>query len=139
MFVIGGAWIIFRQEVDNLTGYMAVAFFGYTAIFSLWIMFSNQYLHIMDGGFSLRHLGRVYDYSWEDCKEFRVWRVVFVKFVVFNSTNPNRRGLALFDRYLSKCNDGLPDTYGLPAKNLAMLLNKYRTQAINQASNSTSV
>ena len=135
-FVVSGVWIAVKGDADIGDGdvkalLLSAAVFGGSAIAAALALLMNNRLEISGDSFSLRHLGRTYLYNWSECSEFRVWKMVIIEFVVFQTTNPKKRGLAWLDQKFARCNDGLPDTYGLPAKELTRLMNERRKAALS--------
>lgn len=130
ILVAAGAWLVLKVDTDSVAILVAAVFFGACALLAFLMLLEKSHLEITNEGFKLRHFGRAYQYQWSECSEFRVWKIGLIEAVVFQTTNPDKRGLAWLDQKLSQCNDGLPDTYGLLAIELARIMNEHRQTAI---------
>jgi hypothetical protein len=110
-----------------------VAAFGLvgTVVFVIMLLRPNR-LELSEEGFTAVTLGRRWTVKWSECGEFRPSKVDFnigsPAMVVFHCNAPSVRGhvLEAAAEALSGANAALPETYGMPAGELAALLNTYR-------------
>ena len=110
-----------------------VAAFGLVgaAVFTVMSLRPNR-LELSGEGLTTVTLGRRWSVRWSECGEFRTSKVDYSvagpSMVVFDCSAPGIRGhpLEAAAEALSGANAALPETYGMPADELATLLNTYR-------------
>ncbi len=124
----GGWWAIMGGAV--LTGFLCL------------LLVRPNRLELDDRGFTtVTPLGRRSRVEWIECAAFRVYRPdVDGSFraplrVVYDTKDSQGHNLALVSQFVAGGSAALPDTYGMPADDLADLLNRYRTAAIQQPPN----
>ncbi len=129
-FVTGGA--LMGRE-GNPIGWVSILFFGAGVIvFFLLLLPGSAYLKLDPAGFTVCSLFRAHSTRWYEVDSFEVGSIRKRKLVVFNFSNLHRGHE--FARKLSSAiggyEGGLPDTYGLLAKELAALMNDWRQRGV---------
>ncbi len=118
----------------GIAGSFVVLFFGLCAIvFIIQLIPGASHLKLSEDGFSVRALFRKSkSYSWSNVSDFRaVTASPGRKIVVFDSLG-NSTTLRKMNRAVVGATDGLPDTYGMKAEELADLMNSCRSRALRQ-------
>lgn len=119
-----------------IIGWGSLLFFGLCALTFIVQLFPNaSYLQIDKNGFTICALFRSHTYQRTEVSEFEVTRIGIVnRMVVFNFSESYRQQLAM--RQIATATTGyeggLPDSYGLSYRNLAALLNEYRSKSLQQ-------
>jgi hypothetical protein len=129
-FVAIGVWMILE---DDWRGWLSVVFFGLGAIvLGLDLLPGASYLEFTPEGFLAAFRFRPWPLiRWIDVSEFRVVHVHWNSMVMFNFDKPRPLRRSLFKRLRSGGNGGLlPTTFGLKARELADLMNRWRTFAL---------
>jgi hypothetical protein len=131
VFTAIGVWQL-RLHPTDVVGWISVVFFGLgSAIFIVQFLPGASYLRVEQEGFLFCSLYRKSPLiPWRDVSDFRVASVPPVghPLVVFDwHTAPSRRFRAA-NQFLVSATDGLPDTYGLPPRQLAGILNEWRSR-----------
>ena len=110
-------------------GWLAIVFFGLCAVVGLAILVRPSQLKIDDEGMTSVHLWRSDRFEFSECSEFRSWKNPVARrqsLVVFDWNGVRNKRLARLSKGLSGCNSALPDTYGMTAESLALILNQRR-------------
>lgn len=127
----------FARKTTAMT-WLCSAFFGIcAAVFIAQLFPGTSYLQLTREGFVMRSLFRTHPLvPWSRVGEFSVARVSRRKMVVYDSAVDAERNprLAKTNRFLTGASSGLPETYGLSAEALAMLLNEWRVRHHAQVS-----
>lgn len=116
---------------DAPWGWAVVAFGVVGLVVFLVIAVRPNRLELTQGGLATVTLGRRWSAEWHECGEFRTWQgpdLGSSRMIVFDCSAPGVRGhpLEKLAESIAGANGGLPETYGLPADELAALLNRYR-------------
>jgi hypothetical protein len=123
---LGLPWQFFRAVF-----WVGIVFFGVGIPASVAVLAGGMSLTLDRTGFeSVKFFGprRV---RWEDVSDFKTCRPGFFwSAVVFDNAHKTSSLKARLDSWLSGRNDYLPDTYGLPAHDLAALMNQWRELAL---------
>ncbi|MFC4729679.1 hypothetical protein [Coralloluteibacterium thermophilus] len=125
-FVAVGAWMIGSGEA---TGWLVAVVFGIGALAALVVLLPNgAYLELDADGFVLCSLFRRRRVYWAEVEGFGLARIPFGTMVGWDyrpgyGAGRRRRAVA---SSLSGFQAALPDTYGLPAEELAALLEHHR-------------
>ena len=128
LLTAGGFWMGASGEG---IGYLIAAFFALCTLVMLIVMIpGSAFLHIDESGFTFCSLFRKHSLAWSDIDEFYV--VVMsqhglkvhemVGFDFAPGYDRSRAGRAVA-KFLTRCEGGLPDTYGKKASDLVDLLN----------------
>lgn len=119
---------------DGRPGAWAVtAFFGACALLALLMLLPRAtYLEVREDGFAYRHLFRGKSYAWSEVGPFSTASLGSGSMVVFDRLGATPTRLARASAALAGANHGLPDTYGLDAGELALLMNRTRERALGR-------
>ncbi len=126
-FVLIGVWMIARGE---WSGWFCCGFFGLGSLVALISLQPNaSSLELTPEGFTVRSLlRRTGTTRWEDVSDFGVGRIGPNAMVMFNFVDSYKRAVPI--RWVNSALTGyeaaLPDCYGLPAGELADLMNRYK-------------
>jgi hypothetical protein len=116
----------------RMLGWLVFLFFGFgVVVFFLSLLPGCSYLELDNAGFTVCTMFKPSTTRWYEVKSFRVGRVGTRKAVVFDFTELHQgqesaRKAALL---LEGCEGALPDNYGLPAAELAAIMEKWRRRA----------
>ena len=131
VFVAAGVVTIAKGA--GLAGVLATLFFALcAAVFLAQLAPGASYLLITPEGFSFCTLFRKSAFMrWDDVGEFRAVRLPPFgrKIVMFDTGGSSMRGLRALNRALAGASAGLPDTYGMKARELAETMNTWRARA----------
>ncbi|HYL74118.1 MAG TPA: hypothetical protein VEU96_07910 [Bryobacteraceae bacterium] len=131
-FTVVGVLMI--REGDGFDGWLVAVVFGLglgVALVNLWP--GASYLKLTARGMECRSLFRRWFYAWDTVSEFGVARITYwKKMVVFNSSGSSHPRLRAVNRAFVGTTDGLPETYGMKAEELADLLNEWRRYGSEQ-------
>jgi hypothetical protein len=122
LLVRGGSWF----------GWVAAGIFGVSIlVFATMLLPNTCYLRLGPDGFEVRSLFRTWSVRWSQVSRFGVWRprrFIGPRMVVFNFSDGRGTGRTThrLASALSGWEGGLPTVYGMPAAELAELLNAYR-------------
>jgi hypothetical protein len=125
-------WVIAIRKGSGLGGWACAIFFGLgAAIFLLQLVPGASYLRLTSEGFVVCSLFRKTPViRWSEVSDFRVAAVSGRKMVVYDWYAKPQRGVRTLNRALVGATDGLPDTYGMKAQELADFLNAKRLAAM---------
>jgi len=125
-FTAGGVWMIADREGS---GWYVALFFGLcSAVFAAQLAPNASYLKLSPQGLQWSTLFRRWALiPWEEIGEFGVAWAGLKKMVVFDQ-RADRGPLVAMSRGLVGASRALPDTYGMKAEALAVLLNEWRTR-----------
>ena len=120
----------------HASGGWLVLIFGLVGfpVFVITLIRPNR-LELSAEGMTTVTLGRRWSVDWARCGEFRRWKDQFQLgspwMIIFDCSAPGVEGhfLELAAVAFTGANAALPETYGMPAAELAALLNRYRLAA----------
>lgn len=138
VFVAVGLWLIrlgaTNPRVPAWVGWTSVLFFGLVAMVGLVQLIPGASSLTLDAtGFEVVKFFRRSRRRWSEVGDFAVWRHAGNDLVVFEAARPAPAALASANRALTGRGAGLPDTYGLPAEDLATLLVAWQWRALAAA------
>jgi hypothetical protein len=114
---------------DLITTWGILAFCGFGTVAAAAALLGGVRLTLDHTGFESVRLFLSRRVRWEDVSAFVAYYPGGNGFVVFDNVRKNTLK-GFIDRFLSGRNDYLPDTYGLPAHDLAALMNQWRELAL---------
>ncbi len=127
---VGAALFVIPPDQDPVMRWLVMGFFGIGVFASLPGLFGVGGLELDPEGFTILHWGRNTRRSWRECSEFSVLDMRGGPFVGFTSeTDAGKMGAGLA-RGLVGETGMLPDKYGMKAKDLAGLMNRFRARAL---------
>jgi hypothetical protein len=142
-----GIWLTWTKGYN----WEGLIFFGLWAIvYAVMLLPGAGGLRLDRDGFETTILFRHHRSRWQDVSEFDVWSpaggiarmvgmddtrsVEVLEMVVYNNKNLARRVRAKLGLAIASCEAGLPNTDGLAASDLAILMTRWRERALSQAS-----
>jgi hypothetical protein len=126
VFVAIGLWIIEREPVIALG---CIIFFGlYAGVGLVGLLPNSSYLTLTEQGFLFSSLFRKHFVTWSDVQSFVPVKIQFNRLVGWNYSSEylKSRRLRSVNSAIAGVEATLPDTYGLPAEELAELMNQLR-------------
>jgi len=131
LFLLVGVWMVADGAVK---GWFVVAIGALcTFVLGAALVRPNRLVLDADGLTTVRSLGRRWHARWRECGPFEAtvssMQYVTRPLVVFDCEKPMPRKQDLTGHHHPDRNATLPQTYGLPAAELADLLNRYRAAA----------
>ena len=129
VFVAAAVFLIPTEE-DQTMRWLTVGFFGIGVFASLPGLFGVGGLELDQEGFTIMHWGKNTRRTWRECSEFSVLHMRGGPFVGFSSETDAGKAAAGLARSLVGETGMLPDRYGVSAKALAELMNRFRTRAL---------
>ena len=136
LFVLGGIWMVRDGES---AGYFCAGFFALCLlIFVLQFHPKAAYLHLAPDGFTFCSLFRAHTVPWTHVCEFGPLSLGGNPGVGWNYTPPHRpsRRARLIAKFCCGYEAALPDTYGMKAHDLAILL-EYLRRKYTETSNAS--
>ncbi len=125
-FVTMGGFLVARGQAF---GWLCIAFFGLGVVVAIVTMLPGaSYLELRRDGFEFSSLYRKWFQRWSDVEEFFPQRIATNVMVCWNFA-PGYVGQLRGRRVsagLAGVEAALPDTYGMPAAELAALMNRWR-------------
>jgi hypothetical protein len=135
-FVTIAIWMVSTGNGgDVLYGWLALLFFGCGVLVSAIMMVPGAGSLTLDrDGFEIINMYRRSFFRWSDGSGFtaKILPPATQHVVVFDSAGAAHKSLGRLNTMFAGRNAGLPDTYGLPAKDLAELLSKWRERALGE-------
>lgn len=131
-FVAAFVFVIPRDD-DPTMWWLSVVFFSICALASLPGVFGVGGLALDQEGFTIMHWGSNTRRTWRECSEFSVLRMRGGRFVGFSSETDASKAAAGLARSLVGETGMLPDKYGMSAKALAELMNRFRARALGRS------
>jgi hypothetical protein len=128
-FVAAAVFVIPRED-DPVMWWLCVGFFGIGSLASLPGLFGMGGLELDPEGFTIDQWGRKTRRTWRECSEFTILHMRGGPFVGFTSETDARKFGASLSRGLVGETGMLPDKYGMKARDLAALMNRYRFRAL---------
>lgn len=135
LFTVGGIWLI--HEGQYFTGLFCSAFFSLGIIVAIIQIIPNgSYLVLRNEGFEVCSLFKKYFEEWKNINEFGVITINSNDMIGYNYTpGYGKKGVVgKMSKGLTGFEAALPDTYGLKAPELLLLMEKYRAKAIDERS-----
>ena len=127
-FTVGGVLMILDNDKG---GWFVSAFFGLcTLVFIGLLMPGSASLTLTREGFHVRSLWRGGFTAWSEVERFGVARLGHRTMVTYDLLDAAGRRKGGYVRRLTGVEAALPDTYGMPAENLARLMNAWRERAL---------
>ncbi|MCW2857380.1 MAG: hypothetical protein JWR52_2995 [Marmoricola sp.] len=143
-FVIGGVLmaVTSTSAADVRNGWLCVAFFGLCAFaFGVFLIPGSAYLHLSSDGYDVRSFFWTRTETWDHIVGFvavnltGTTRLVGVMYAEnYSPRGAFKLGMRLGRRFAG-VESYLPDTYGMPAPDLAELMNEYRERHERARSN----
>lgn len=125
---IGIAMII--REGDFLAWFVTL-FFALVAGVGLNQLFgTGSHLELDDDGFTVHNFGRATRERWDECADFKVYRISRVEQVAYDRAADIDTHKGEMNRTISGRTSGLPDTFGMAGDDLAALMGAYRERAV---------
>jgi hypothetical protein len=124
-------WMIVSGRTD-LTAWLSGVFFGAcTLVFLTRLLPNSLSLVLRPEAFTVRSLFRESTVHWRDVEEFGVYRIHGQAYVGWNGTHvPAQPGpLRRLNRAIAGYESGLPDTFGVRAEDLVVLMDTWRERA----------
>jgi len=128
-FVAACVFIIPRDD-DPTMWWLSVVFFSICALGSLPGLFGVGGLELDQEGFTILHWGKNTRRTWRECSEFSILHMRGGPFVGFSSETDAGKAAAGLARSLVGETGMLPDRYGMSAKALAELMNRFRARSL---------
>ncbi|MDO1581426.1 hypothetical protein [Rhizobium oryzicola] len=127
-------WMLRTEEPSffpTLALVAGVIFFGLCSLALLPILILGQHLELTESGFAYGYPGRRRFVCWNDVSEFETVLINAsgARLVVFDEIRRGDNSLYSLNARLIGHTSALPETYGLSAKDLAKLMNKWRKRA----------
>lgn len=127
-FVIGIGMII--REGDFLAWFVTLFFalvagVGFNQLFG-----TGSRLELDADGFTIHNFGRETRERWDECADFKVYRVSRVEQVAYDRARDVDTHKGEMNRTISGRSSGLPDTFGMTGEDLAALMGAYREAAV---------
>lgn len=127
---VAAALFLIPQEENPIMWWLTVIFFGIGAFASLPGLLAVGGLELDPEGFTIRHWGRNTRRAWRECSEFSILDMRGGPFVGFTSETDARNPASGISRGLVGQTGMLPDKYGMKARDLADLMNRFRARAV---------
>jgi hypothetical protein len=131
-FVASAIFLIPRED-DPTMWWLTVSFFGLGALASIPGLLGIGGLELDPDGFTINHWGRRTRRTWRECSEFSIIDMRGGPFVGFTSKTDEAKFGASLSRSLVGETGMLPEKYGMKARDLADLMNRYRARALGLA------
>lgn len=131
-FVLLALFVIPPDE-DQMMRWLAVGFFGLGVVASIPGLLGVGGLELDREGFTISAMGRKSRRTWRECSEFSILDMRGGPFVGFSSKTDEANPASGISRGLVGETGMLPDKYGLKAKDLAILMNRFRARALETA------
>jgi hypothetical protein len=128
-FIAGGFFMV-RKQADG--GWFVLIFFALCLVVSIVMLLPGAGGLLLDGdGFKMTSLFRSHRSRWQDVQGFQAVAIPpsGQKLVCYDDSGAARSPLAKMSIAISGHNAALPDTYGLSADDLAMLMARWRNRA----------
>lgn len=131
--VFTGIGCLMIHDSRGIAAWFVTGFFGVcSVVFAISLLPGASELALFREGFVVRSLFRKWPLiRWEAVGEFRAVRIPgsILKTVAFDTSDAPARRLTTMSRRLTGVSHCLPDTYGMPAEELADFLNEWRERA----------
>ena len=127
---VAAAVFLIPQEDDPTMWWLTAVFFGIGVFASLPGLFGVGGLELDPEGFTILHWGRNSRRAWRECSEFSILNMRGGPFVGFTSETDAKNPASSISRGLVGETGMLPDKYGMKARDLADLMNRFRARAL---------
>jgi len=112
---------------------------GIIVLFGISLVPGAGWLKLDSQGFTVRHWFQDATYRWTDVKEFKLITHRYMGFIpiyrsvgfTFSDSYPKRNIVSRLVGAMASFDRNLPDNYGMKARDLALLLESYRRQAVS--------
>lgn len=132
VFVVIGIFMIFTK--GDFLAWFVTLFFGLVAGVGLYQVFGpGGRLELGPDTFTIVNLGRRTTERWDECADFATYRTGPNELVAYDRARDMGTHMAEMNRMLSGRSAGLPDTFGMKARDIADLMNAYREHAVARA------
>ena len=131
-FVAAAVFLIPRED-DPTMWWLTVIFFGAGVFASLPGLLGVGGLELDPDGFTILHWGRNTRRTWRECSEFSILNMRGGPFVGFTSETDAKNPASGISRGLVGETGMLPDRYGMKARDLADLMNRFRARAVGDS------
>ena len=136
-------WIVVTAPAVR-TGVWMLSFIcgvGVIILFGMSLVPGAGWLKLNSQGFTVRHWFQDNTYRWTDVKEFKLITHRYMGFIpihrsvgfTFSESYPKRNVVSRIVGALASFDRNLPDNYGMKARDLALLLESYRREAVSGA------
>ncbi len=117
----------------EMKGWFTLSVFG-IGFFAVPVLFFNSKLEINNKGFLIHNLKKVNFIAWDEVQDFQVVVIGLNKMVGFNFSEKydRQKKMRAVAVGLSGVEGALPDTYGMKAEDLAVLMVKYQHQFFSE-------
>lgn len=131
-FVAIGIAMIITQ--GGFLAWFVTLFFALVAGVAVLQLFGvGSYLELHADTFVITNFGRRTTERWEDCANFKVYRISRVEQVVYDRARDVETHAGEMNRAISGRSSGLADTFGIDADKLAGLMNAYQEHAVERS------
>jgi hypothetical protein len=121
---------IVPPDEDPTMRWLAIGFSGLCALASIPGLLGIGGLDLDRDGFTISAMGRKSRRTWRECSEFSILSMRGGPFVGFSSETDSKNPASSISRGLVGETGMLPDKYGMKAKDLAALMNRWRARAL---------
>ena len=128
-FVLLALFVIPPDE-DPMMRWLAIGFFGLGVLASIPGLLGVGGLELDGEGFTISAMGRKTRRTWRECSEFSILKMRGGSFVGFSSETDAKNPASGVSRSLVGETGMLPDKYGMKARDLADLMNRFRARAV---------
>jgi hypothetical protein len=128
-FVLLALFVIPPDE-DPTMRWLTIGFFGLGILASIPGLLGIGGLDLDREGFTISAMGRKSRRTWRECSEFSILSMRGGPFVGFSSKTDEANPASAISRGLVGETGMLPDKYGMKAKDLAALMNRFRARAL---------
>ena len=132
-FVAAAIFVIPRDD-DPTMGWITIVFFGIGALVSIPGLMGIGGLDLDPEGFTINHWGRKSRRTWRECSEFSIISMRGGPFVGFSSKTDEANPASAISRSMVGETGMLPEKYGMKARDLAALMNRFRARALGMQS-----
>ena len=131
-FVAIGIIVIVMQ--GGFLAWFVTLFFALVAgVGALQLIGPGSHLELHADNFVVTNFGRKTTERWDECANFSVYRVSRTELVVYDRARDVETHKGEMNRSISGRSSGLPDTFGMSAKDLAELMNAYQQHGVERS------
>lgn len=125
--------IMIITKGDFLAWFTALAFAVVAGVAVLQIKGAGSKLILDPDTFEFTNLGQTTTERWDRCADFTVYQTSNTEQVVYDSARRADTHAGEMNRSSTGRSAGLPDTFDMPAQDLANLMNAYQTAAVQRS------
>lgn len=125
--------IMIITKGDFLAWFTALAFAVVAGVAVLQIKGAGSKLVLDPDTFEFTNLGQTTTERWDRCADFKVYHTSNTEQVVYDSARRADTHTGEMNRSSTGRSAGLPDTFDMPAQDLANLMNAYQTKAVQRS------